>query len=69
VEIFEEESADFDKKYSDRVDKSECEILNQISSDSAKIVKDAVSLGARMITSKHVFVIMSFSEDPKLDDA
>lgn len=69
MEIFEEESADFDKKYSDRVDKSECEILNQISSDSAKIVKDAVSLGARMITSKHVFVIMSFSEDPKLDDA
>ena len=69
VEIFEEELADFDKKYSDRVDKSEYEILNQISSDSAKIAKDAVSLGARMITSKHVFVIMSFSEDPKLDDA
>jgi hypothetical protein len=69
VEIFEEELADFDKKYSDRVDKSEYEILNQISSDSAKIAKDAIALGARMITSKQVFVIMSFSEDPKLDDA
>jgi hypothetical protein len=69
VEIFEEELADFDKKYSDRVDRPEYEILNQISSDPAKIAKDAVSLGARMVTSKHVFVIMSFSEEPKLDDA
>ena len=69
VEIFEEELADFDEKYSDRVDKSEYEILNQISSDSAKIARDAISLGARMVTSKHVFVIMSFSEDAKLDDA
>ena len=66
AEIFEEELGDFDTKYSDRVDKSEYEILNQISSDFAKIAKDTISLGARMIISKHVFVIMSFSEDPKL---
>ena len=69
VEIFEEELTDFDIKYADRIDKSEYEILNQISSDLAKIAKDTISLGARMIISRHVFVIMSFSEDPKLADA
>ena len=69
AEIFGEELEQFDKMYADRADKSEYEILNQISSDSAKIARDIISLGARMLTSKHVFVIMSFSKDPKLDDA
>ncbi len=69
VEIFEEELKDFDIKYADRIDKSEYELLNQLSSDLPKIAKDTISLGARMMISRHVFVIMSFSEDPKLDDA
>ena len=69
AEIFEEELEDFDARYSDRIDKSEYETLNQLSSDWAKIAKDAISLGARILTPRHVFVIMSFSKDPKLDDA
>jgi len=43
AEIFEEELRDFDTKYSDHIDKSEYEILNQISSDLTKIAKDTRS--------------------------
>jgi hypothetical protein len=69
-EIFQEELEKFDTRYSDRIEKSEYEVLNQFSSDWAKIAKDTISLGARMLTSRQVFVIMSFSEDdPKLEDA
>lgn len=69
AEIFEEELKDFEIRYSDRIDKSEYEILNQISSDLTKIAKDTIALAARMIISSHVFVIMSFSKDPNLIDA
>jgi hypothetical protein len=69
AEIFEEELKDFDIRYSDRLDKDEYEILNQISSDQAKIAKDTISLAARTIISRHAFVVMSFSEEPKLLDA
>jgi predicted Rossmann-fold nucleotide-binding protein len=69
AEIFEEELKDFETIYSDRIDKSEYEILNQISSDMAKIARETISLAARTIISRNVFVIMSFSEDPKLCDA
>jgi hypothetical protein len=69
AEIFEEELRDFGATLSDRIDKSEYEILNQISSDAAKIARDIISLAARTIISKYVFVIMSFSDDPKLCDA
>ena len=69
AEIFDEELKDFDTRYSDYIDKSEYEILNQISSDLAKIARDTISLAARTIISRQAFVIMSFSEDPKLCDA
>jgi hypothetical protein len=69
AEIFEEELKDFEIRYSDRIDKSEYEILNQISSDLTKIAKDAIALAARMIISRNVFVIMSFSKNTNLIDA
>lgn len=67
--LYDEELKNFNTKYADNVDRSEYEILNQISSDLKKIAKDAVSLAARIISSKQVFVIMSFSGDAKLEDA
>ena len=69
AEIFEEELKDFEIRYSDRIEKSEYEILNQISSDLEKVAKDTISLATKTIISRHVFVIMSYSEDPKLSDA
>ena len=69
AEIFEEELKDFDIRYSDRIEKSEYEILNQITSDLARVAKDTVSLATKTVISRHVFVIMSYSEDPKLCDA
>jgi hypothetical protein len=69
AEIFEEELKEFEATLSDRIDKSEYEILNQISSDFARIARDTISLAARTIISKYVFVIMSYSDDPKLCDA
>lgn len=67
--IFDKELKNFDSKYSDFLEKSEYEILNQISSDLSRIAKDAVSLAARALNSREVFVIMSFSKSDKLEDA
>jgi|SRR5215213_401050 len=68
-DIFETELRDFETKYSDRLNKSEYELLNQISSDLTKIANDTVLLAARTMISNDVFVIMSFTDDPKLSDA
>jgi hypothetical protein len=68
AEIYEEELSDFAVKYADRIERSEYEILNQVSSDSRKIARDAVALAVRTITSKHVSVVMSYSDEPRLQD-
>jgi hypothetical protein len=65
---FSEEMSDFNSKYGDRVAQLEYEGLNQLPVDLRELAKDAVSLAARIHASKHVFVIMSFAEDPKLED-
>ena len=67
--IYDEELKEFADKYADRLDRGDYELLNQVPSDVAKVAKDTVSLAARAITSKHVFVAMSFANDPRFDDA
>ena len=67
--IYDEELRQFADKYADRLDRDEFELLNQVPSDVGKVAKDTVSLAARAITSKHVFVAMSFASDPRFDDA
>ncbi|MBK8846063.1 MAG: hypothetical protein IPO27_05580 [Bacteroidetes bacterium] len=69
AEIFALELNDFDKKYGMRIDKSDFEMLNQITTDSARIAQDALALAARIIFSNQVLVIMSYSGDAKLEDA
>jgi hypothetical protein len=52
--------------YSARVDRPQYEALNRLPLDLHELARDVVSLAARVQASKHVFVIMSFSTDPKL---
>ena len=66
---YKEELKDFKSKYADRIEQFQYEKLNQISLNLKGIAQDAVSLAARITTSKNVFVIMSFSTDPKLQRA
>jgi hypothetical protein len=65
---YNEEISEFNTKYADRVDRLEYERLNQLPVDLRALAKEVVSLAARIHASKHVFVIMSFTEDPKLED-
>jgi len=69
VDLYNEEIKVFDPKYAERIDKTDYELLNQVSTDLDKIAKDIVSLAELLLSSKEVFVIMSFSRDPKLEDA
>jgi hypothetical protein len=69
ADVYDEELRNFDAKYADRIDQSDYEILNQVSSDLRKIAKDTVALAARTITPDRVFVAMSFSDEAKLQDA
>lgn len=67
--IYDQELKDFASKYEHRLERAEYELLNQISTDVVKLSKDTVSLAARAITSRHVFVAMSFSGEPHFEDA
>jgi hypothetical protein len=67
--IYDRELREFEEKYADRVDRAEYELLNQISLDLKKLAKDTVSVAARAVTPRQVFVAMSFADDPKFDDA
>lgn len=69
VDLYNEEIKDFDKKYAERITRNDYELLNQVCTDLDKIAKDVVSLAELLLSSKEVFVIMSFSRDPKLEDA
>lgn len=71
VDVYSEEINDFERipMYAERINKSDYELLNQVSKDFEKIAKDIVSLAELLLSSKEVFVIMSFSPDPKLEDA
>jgi predicted Rossmann-fold nucleotide-binding protein len=65
---YHEEIKDFPTKYADRVGRLEYEALNQVPVDLQKVAREAVSLAAKIQASKHVVVIMSFTDDPKLQD-
>jgi hypothetical protein len=65
---YNEEIKEFPTKYADRVDRLEYERLNQVPVDLRALAKEVVSLAAKIHASKHVFVIMSFSDEPKFED-
>ncbi len=69
-EIYNEEIKDFEgSRYTEYITRDQFELLNQVSTDMGNVAKDVVSLAERLLSSKDVFVIMSFSDDPKLEDA
>jgi len=65
---YNEEIQEFNSKYADRVTRLEYERLNQLPVDLKALAKEVVSLAAKIHASKHVFVIMSFADDPKFED-
>ncbi|HLF85386.1 MAG TPA: hypothetical protein VI837_14705 [Blastocatellia bacterium] len=69
AKVYEEELKRFDSVYAERIERVRYEMLNQISSDWKKVAKDVVSLAERIISSKYVLAIMSYSGDSKLEDA
>jgi hypothetical protein len=69
AELYNEELKDFDRKYAERINQNDYELLNQVCTDWNKIAKDLVSLAELLLSPKDVFVIMSFSGDSKLEDA
>lgn len=69
VEIFVLVLNDFDNKYGMRIDKSDFDILNQLTTNSTCIAQDAIALAVRIIFSNKVLVIMSYSGVSKLEDA
>jgi hypothetical protein len=66
---FAEEIRDFNIKYSDRVERSQYEVLNRIPSDLVRLAHDVIALAARIQASTSVFAIMAFNGDLKLLDA
>ncbi|HWS94604.1 MAG TPA: hypothetical protein VN306_19580 [Mycobacterium sp.] len=74
AEIFDDELADFDRRYGTRLSLDEYQILNRLVGNWSKEVvsdfaRDIISLAERIIVSTEVFVIMSFAEKGYLKDA
>ena len=66
--IYAEELDSFADKYAGRLTKSEFENLAQLTSEPADFARTVISLAERVQASRNVFVIMSFSADPALED-
>lgn len=74
AEIFDDEVANFERRYTTRLTLDEYQILNRLLPDFGpetveKFAQDVVSLAERLITPTDVFVIMSFAEKGHLKDA
>ncbi len=75
AEIFIDELQNFEHRYADRISLSDYEILNRVLPHATSqtwiesFAKDVVSLTEKLISSKQVFIIMSFSGKAHLVDA
>jgi hypothetical protein len=73
-EIYQDELANFDRRYSARLSLDEYQILNRLVGKWSKeqvglFAEEVLSLAERIILSKRVFLIMSFAEKVELTDA
>jgi len=68
TKVYEMEFGEFDKKYAGRIDKIEYQELNSINDNMQAKAQKIVSLAEKIVTSKSVVVIMSYSKRPDLDD-
>jgi hypothetical protein len=74
LEIYQDELADFDRRYGARLSLDEYQLLNRFvgkwsSEEVDGFAEEVLSLAERMILSEEVFVIMSFAERGDLVDA
>jgi hypothetical protein len=74
ADIYQSELDDFKTRYGSRIRKDDYEILNTVLKDESPeklraFAERVVALAERIITPRQVFVIMSFSKDPSLEDA
>jgi len=69
AKIYAEELDSFEQRYKGRLTKSEFENLAQVVSEPAEFARTIVSLAERLQSSNLVMVVMSFSDDPELEDA
>ena len=68
-DIYYDELDRFSECYESKVDTSDYEKLSDVASDPESFAEAVVALAERLKTSDDVFVIMSFAEDPELEDA
>ncbi|HEX9388279.1 MAG TPA: hypothetical protein VF918_18280 [Anaerolineales bacterium] len=61
--IFERERDEFSKKYSHLVSKEDFDMLNQYTDDVEQLAKDVLTLCENLMTSKKVFIVMSFKQE------
>jgi predicted Rossmann-fold nucleotide-binding protein len=75
AEIFNDELQNFDHRYANRISRDDYEILDRVIQPPtpetwvADLAKDVVSLTEKLISSRDVFIIMSFGEKEYLLDA
>ncbi len=74
AEIYQTELDQFKPRYGSRIKRSDYELLNSVFSDyrdetMSAFAERVVSLAERIISPRQVFVIMSFADDPALEDA
>ena len=67
-QVYSEELDDFEVRYGGRLSRSDYENLSQLRSELSSFATTVVSLAEMARTSRAVFVIMSFSDDPQLED-
>ncbi len=67
--IYREERKNFDLSGKKNISKDEFEDLSQTAIADIDLVKTVLNLAERINVSKNAFVIMSFKEDPSLEDA
>jgi hypothetical protein len=67
--IFEKERLEVDSKYGRNISAVEYDILGQHTTNWAVLAQSVVSLAEKITTSRTIFVVMSFSDNPELEDA
>jgi len=68
-EIYYDVLDSFDQTYPGHLTKEEFENLSQIVGEPSVLAQRVINLAELALTSRSVFVIMSFSDDPSLEDA
>jgi hypothetical protein len=68
-EIYYDELDRFSQTYAAKIERNEYENLSDVTSDLESFAKNVIALAVRVKSSSEVFVIISFSDDPDLEDA